>query len=53
VTFLVPDLVKLRARNETCNILVLKCLGFTESNIIVIMTPRPIVNLRSSLGIMP
>jgi hypothetical protein len=51
--FLVLDLVKLRTRNEYCNIFILECLGFVESNIIMILTPRPIVKLGFGLGIMP
>ncbi len=53
MVFLVLDLVKQRTRSETCNILVLKCLGPIESSKIVIMTPMPITKLGFSLGIMP
>ncbi len=53
VVFLILDLVLLRTRNEYCNIFVLKCLGFVETNIVMIVTSRPIVKLKFSLGIMP
>jgi hypothetical protein len=40
--FFVPCFVKLRIKSKTCNILVLKCLGLVEFNIIMIMTPMSI-----------
>jgi hypothetical protein len=51
--FLVSDLAKLITRNETCNILVLKCLGLVESSRVVIVTPMLIAKLGFGLSIMP
>jgi hypothetical protein len=51
--FLVLNLVKLRTRNEYYNIFALEYLGFVESNIVMIVTPMPIVKLGFGLGIMP
>jgi hypothetical protein len=49
----VSSLTRLRTRSETCNILVLGCLGCVEPNRIMIMTPKPIVKLGFGFGIMP
>jgi hypothetical protein len=53
VAFLVPNLAKLKTRNEACNILVLKCLGLVEFNRVVIVTPKLITKIGFGLGIMP
>ncbi len=53
MAFFVLDLAKLKTRSETCNILVLLCLGAVEFSRIVIVTPMPIMKLRFGLGIMP
>ncbi len=51
--FFVPYLTKLKTKSETCNILVLECLGLIEFSRIMIVTPMPIMKLRFGLGIMP
>jgi hypothetical protein len=51
--FIVSNLVKLKTKSKTCNILVLECLGLVEFNRIMIMTPMPIAKLGFGLGIMP
>ncbi len=43
----------LRANNEACNILVLKCFGFVKPSNIVIVTPKPIAKLQFGFGILP
>jgi hypothetical protein len=53
VAFLVSDLAKQTITSEARNILVLECLGLVESSKVVIMTPKPIAELKFGLGIMP
>lgn len=49
----VSDLAKLRTRNETCNVLVLECLGHVEFNRVLIMALKLIVKLGFGFGKMP
>jgi hypothetical protein len=53
VVLLVSDLIRLRARSETYNIFVLRCLGHVEPNIVVIITPKFIAKLGFGFGILP
>jgi hypothetical protein len=53
VAFLVSNLAKLKAKNVTCNIFILKCLSLIEFNRVMIVTPKPITKIGFGLGIMP
>lgn len=50
MAFFLSDLVKLETKRKACNILILKCLGYAESNRVMIMTPRPIAKLGFGLA---
>ncbi len=49
---LVLSFIGLETKSETCNILVLRCLGCVEPNIVMIVPLKPTSKLRFSFGIM-
>jgi hypothetical protein len=50
---LILGLARLRTKNETYNVLTLRCLSHVEPNIVVIMPLKPSMKLRFGFGIMP
>jgi len=52
VALLISSFIRLGTRSESCNILVLRCLGHVEPNRVVIVTPKPIMKLGFSFNIM-
>jgi hypothetical protein len=53
VALLITNFTRLGTRSETCNILVLRCLGHVERNRVVIVTCKPIMKLGFGFSIMP
>ncbi len=53
MAILILSFTRLGTRSETCNILVLKCLGHVEPNSVMIVSPKPIMKLGFGFSIMP
>ncbi len=52
MVLLISSFTRLGTRSEARNILVLRCLGHVEPNRVVIVTPKPIMELRFGFSIM-
>jgi hypothetical protein len=52
-TLLISSPLGLGTKNETYNVLALRCLGNVEPNTLVIVQLKPLVKLKFGFGIMP